>query len=146
MSNQPPATILFVGPNGNDQAALAAALRAAGFRLLEARTGCQALDLAREGPDLIILGADLPNGSGPDLRRLRAAPGMDGVPVLRLGGPDGAAPPREQRAGYLPGFADPGQVLSQIRVLLPLRRTQPALTDSQARLRDMLAHPPGLAY
>ena len=68
-----------------------------GFEVMEARAGCEALDLAERGrPDLVLLGTALPDASGLELcERLREGePGRSWdrhVPVILLGEPEADA-------------------------------------------------------
>ncbi len=61
------------------------ALREAGFEVAEAASADEALALACQQPDLIVLDAGLPGLAGPELqRRLRADPATALIPVLYL--------------------------------------------------------------
>ena len=72
---------------------VAAALRADGWRVLEAPDGESSLDLARRGkPDLILLDLALPGMSGLEVcRRLRQEPASARTPILFLTGLPGRA-------------------------------------------------------
>src|SRR5947209_10782639 len=62
MAEHPPSTILFVDDDAGNRRLLGALFRDAGFRLLEAGTGHEALELARgHRPDLIVLDVNLPD-------------------------------------------------------------------------------------
>lgn len=78
------ATILIVDPNPDDRRPYITLLGNFGYRLLEAKDGIQAMELARaELPDLIITDILMPNMDGFTLvRRLRAEPLLMGVPVI----------------------------------------------------------------
>jgi sigma-B regulation protein RsbU (phosphoserine phosphatase) len=144
MSEQASAAILLVGAEAG-QAALALALRQAGFDVTHAVTAAEALDLAEQTPDLIILGAALPDDAGPEFcRRIRSRPHTAAVPVLYLG--EAAAKRNGDAHGFLLGSAGPQELLAQVRMLLRLARAEAALLASEARLRDILDHAPIVAH
>ncbi len=78
------ATILIVDTNPVERRAYTTLLGNFGYRLLEARDGVQALEVARaELPDLVITDILMPHMDGFTLvRRLRAEPLLAGVPVV----------------------------------------------------------------
>jgi diguanylate cyclase (GGDEF)-like protein len=78
------ATILIVDTSSTDRRVYTTLLGNFGYRLLEARDGAEALELARaELPDLIITDIIMPNMDGFTLvRRMRAEPLLMGVPVI----------------------------------------------------------------
>jgi two-component system, cell cycle response regulator DivK len=61
-------------------------LELAGFRVLEAATGEEAIDLARSHlPSLVLLDLRLPDFDGTEaMRRLRDGPSTSGIPVVAL--------------------------------------------------------------
>jgi CheY-like chemotaxis protein len=81
-------TILVVEDSRDVGAILAAALEDEGCRALVARTGSQALDLARRTPpDLITLDLALPGMSGLDLlAQLRVDPATRHIPIVAVSG------------------------------------------------------------
>jgi CheY-like chemotaxis protein len=80
--------ILVVDDEPSIRTLIGAALRAQGYRVLQAADGLQALDLAARGrPSLVLLDIALPLLSGHDvLRRLRQTPATASTPVLLLSG------------------------------------------------------------
>ncbi len=148
MSKHALATILFIGGLDADNVALASTLRDAGFRVTEALTGEQAFDLAREGPELIILGAGLPDEGGPDLGlRVKAVPAMAAVPLLHLDGCSAEGASRNGYAdGYLRGPVGPQELLTYVRALLRLGQAEAARQASDNRLRDILDHAPVIVH
>lgn len=78
------ATILIVDTNPTDRKSFITLLGDFDHRLLEARDGSDALEIARqELPDLIITEVIMPNMDGFTLvRRLRSEPLLSGVPVI----------------------------------------------------------------
>jgi PAS domain S-box-containing protein len=132
MSERAP-TILNVDDNDTGRSTLTSALGQAGFVVWEAATAGEALRLARQQPDLVLLDVCLPDGNGLDVcRRLKADPRTALTPVLMV---SGFAVGREDRVhgledgadGYLTKPLDPGEVIAHARALLRLRRAEEAL-------------------
>jgi signal transduction histidine kinase len=80
------ALILNVDDNAANRYVKSRTLRAAGFEVIEAGTGNDALRLANErGPDLVLLDVRLPDISGIDVcRRLRAKADTQRIPVIQI--------------------------------------------------------------
>jgi two-component system, OmpR family, response regulator RegX3 len=80
--SRPKRTILLVEDERSIREPLAEALRSEGFETSVAGTAAEALELAGEAPDLILLDVMLPDGSGFDVcRELRAS---SRVPIIML--------------------------------------------------------------
>jgi two-component system response regulator RegX3 len=80
--SRPKRTILLVEDERSIREPLAAALRSEGFETSVAGTAAEALELAGQAPDLILLDVMLPDGSGFDVcRELRA---NSRVPIIML--------------------------------------------------------------
>ncbi|HVO62877.1 MAG TPA: response regulator [Terriglobales bacterium] len=78
-------TILNVDDNEQSRYAISRVLRKAGFNVLEARTGREALDVASARPSLIILDINLPDMLGFDVcRHLKADPVTRDIPVIHI--------------------------------------------------------------
>lgn len=78
-------TILTVDDNEAIRYTLVRSLRDAGFQVKEARTGAEALDRARENPDLITLDVNLPDIHGFELcRQIKSNPDTAHIPILHL--------------------------------------------------------------
>ncbi|MDW7711359.1 MAG: response regulator [Deferrisomatales bacterium] len=80
------ATVLVVEDNEDNRALVVKVLTRQGYRVLEASSGEEALDLAaREHPDLVLMDLNLRGMSGFDAtRRLKEDPELRGVPVVAL--------------------------------------------------------------
>lgn len=67
---------------------LAEALRRNGIRILEARSGYEALKLAeRSAPDFVVTDIEMPDMAGVELcQRLRELPGVGNVPIVAVSG------------------------------------------------------------
>ena len=116
-------------------------LRQAGFRVLEATTGAEALAKAGECPDLIILDVNLPDVDGFEVaRRIKADPETATIPLLHM---SAAYRDPEHRALGLEGGADaylaqpvePRELLATIRALLRVRQAESVVRQSEERLR-----------
>ncbi len=77
--------ILAVDDNEALRYSLVRSLRDAGYRVVEARTGTEALSLAAQMPDLITLDVNLPDIDGFQVcRRLKADPATTHIPILHV--------------------------------------------------------------
>lgn len=78
-------TILNVDDNEQSRYAISRVLRKAGFNVLEARTGREALEVASARPSLIILDINLPDMLGFDVcRQLKSDPETRDIPVIHM--------------------------------------------------------------
>jgi PAS domain S-box-containing protein len=78
-------TVLVVDDTGAQRYTIVRSLRQAGYEVLEAATGQQALELARSRPTLIVLDVRLPDIDGFEVcRRLKADPASTNIPVIHL--------------------------------------------------------------
>jgi signal transduction histidine kinase len=77
--------ILVVDDNEAIRYTLVRSLREAGFHVLEARNGDEALAFAKESPDLITLDVNLPDIHGFELcKQLKSNPSTSHIPILHL--------------------------------------------------------------
>ena len=115
-------------------------LRERGFRLTEASSGEQALELLRNWtPDIIVLDALMPGLDGFDTcRRLRRMHGFENVPVLMLTGlDDDASITRAYEAGATDFFVKATQwslLTGRLQYLLRASRTRIELERSKSKL------------
>ena len=78
-------SILLVDDTDAQRYAIARTLTAKGFAVQEARTGTQALQLAQQQPDIILLDVMLPDLDGFEVcRRLKDDPATAHIPVIHL--------------------------------------------------------------
>jgi PAS domain S-box-containing protein len=115
-----------------------------GFKVREAATGREALRLAKEGPDLVILDVKLPDIGGFEVcRRIKADPTTATIPVLHLSatyvtdeaqatGLDGGAD------GYLVQPVDARVLVATVKALLRLGRAEEELNRIFALSPDLL--------
>lgn len=110
-------------------------MSAAGFKLEEAGTGADALQLARElKPQLIILDIHLPDISGLDVsKQLKQDPSTAGIVVLHISAT--AVEPSDVIKGlehgadtYLTEPVDAGVLVATVRALLRAREAEEALS------------------
>lgn len=116
-------------------------LTGAGFRVLDAATGQETLDLVDANrPDLVLLDIHLPDFSGIEVcRRLRETPHGSGVAVLQISAsavtPHAATTALDNGAdGYLSEPVDPDVLVATVRSLLRMRQAEKALAEANARL------------
>ena len=141
MATHAPASILVVDDNAPTRYSTARILRAEGFTVLEAGTGQDALRLAAEPLDLVVLDVNLPDIDGFEVcRRLRAAPLTARTPVIHLSatfvndvdkvqGLDAGAD------GYITHPVEPPVLVATVNAFLRARRAEDALRESEAKFK-----------
>jgi signal transduction histidine kinase len=147
MGERPQASrILVCDDDEAGRAALAEVVRAAGYRVDEARTGAECLDVvAAEAPHLIVLDVSMPDLDGFEvLRRLRGGRHRD-VPVVLLTGarfdPDSIGSGLELGADeYLRKPVRPAELLARIRALVKLAAARRELERMKREQTAMLVH------
>ncbi|MDP9348414.1 MAG: response regulator, partial [Gemmatimonadota bacterium] len=138
-------TILNVDDYPAGRYASSRLLRQAGFEVVEAATGMEALARAEEEPDLVILDVNLPDVNGFEVcRRLRENPRTASIPVLHLSAayrdPDHRVQGLEMGAdAYLMQPVEPRELLATVRALLRMRAAETVLRESEERFRALLA-------
>ncbi len=141
MSPPSPGTVVCVDDDAATRYTIALALRRAGFEVREASTGAEALRLAAEKPDLIILDVNLPDVGGFEVcARIKADPATAAVPVLHLSGvargADDKAEGLEGGAdGYLTKPFESVELIAQAKALVRARRAEQAAREGAERLR-----------
>lgn len=137
----PEETILYVDDTEAQRYAVSRVLRAAGFRVLEARTGQEALAMSGAGPNLIVVDVNLPDISGIEVcRRLKKAESTARTPVLQV---SATSVSTEARVAGLEGGADayltqpiePQELIATVRALLRVRTAEEQLWKSQLQYR-----------
>jgi signal transduction histidine kinase/CheY-like chemotaxis protein len=123
-----PRPVILNAGGTRGRAASSRALREAGFDVAEAATADEALALAGQRPDLIVLDASLPGLAAPELqRRLRADPLTALIPVLHLADPspealDGTLAPGPD--GYLLKPVEPPVLIATVGAMLRARQLE----------------------
>jgi len=140
------ALILSVDDNEASRYAIGRTLRQAGFRVIEADTGTDALRRAHEdGPDLILLDVKLPDIDGFEVsRRLKADVETASIPVLQITATYSSTEHWAQALnagadGYLTHPAEPIVLVATIRALLRAREAERALREANRLKDDFLA-------
>jgi PAS domain S-box-containing protein len=130
MTDKHKMTILNVDDDDISRYTTSRILRGAGFEVLEAANGAEALRLVKEKPDLVILDVNLPDIQGFEVcRRIKADPATSLIPVLNvsaiylddqakvLGLESGAD-------GYLTQPMEPWVLISYVKALLRVRQAE----------------------
>jgi PAS domain S-box-containing protein len=135
------ATILYADDTVAQRYAISRLLRRAGFEVVEAGTGRQALELMPTRPDLVVLDVNLPDMSGIEVCRLiKSTEATSRTPVLHV---SATLVNTEARVAGLDGGADayliqpvaPEDLIATVRALLRVRRTEEQLWESQQQYR-----------
>src|SRR6185369_7564094 len=120
-------------------------LRKEQYRVREAATGEEALRLAAEEPDLVILDIKLPDLNGYEVcRRIKANPKTASVPVLHLSATfaDSDSRSRGLEGGadaYLTHPVEARELVASVEALLRIRRAERAAREQGELLRVTLA-------
>jgi len=130
VANRSQLTVLTVDDKDALRYSVARCLKEGGYKVREARTGSEALALARENPALITLDINLPDISGFEVcRRLKQSPETAHIPVLhisasfvraehRIRGLEGGAD------AYLTEPIDSEELLATARTLIRVRQAE----------------------
>ena len=141
MVTRPSAVILVVDDNHPTRYSTARVLRNEGFTVHEAATGQDALRLAVDPLDLVVLDVNLPDIDGFEVcRRLRASPPTARTPVIHLSatfvndvdkvqGLDAGAD------GYITHPVEPPVLIATVNAFLRARRAEDALRESEAKFK-----------
>jgi signal transduction histidine kinase len=130
MSEIQPATILSVDDNDAIRYSFTRYLREGGYQVIEARTGEEALEMARCEPALITLDINLPDMDGYEIcRRLKGDPATRDIPILHISASYVEATDRVRGLeggadGYLAEPVDRLELLATVKALLRMRQAQ----------------------
>ncbi|HXE56537.1 MAG TPA: response regulator, partial [Gemmatimonadales bacterium] len=133
--------ILVVDDHEANRYAVARLLRRQGFEIREAVNGREALEAARQLPDLVVLDINMPGMNGWEVcRRLKSDPLTQAIPVLHLSatfrGPEHRT--RSLLGGgdaFLTHPVEPSELLATVTALLRVRAAERALRGSVAEWR-----------
>jgi PAS domain S-box-containing protein len=143
MSDRPTIRVLVVDDTLANRWVLTRILEEAGYNVIEGETAADAVRLAAERPDLIVLDVRLPDGSGFELARMMKARDVTAdIPLLLISA--SFTSPNERARGldagadsYLTHPVEPPVLLATVRALLRGRDAELALRESEARFRTM---------
>ena len=135
-------TILNVDDHEAGRYARSRALRNAGFEVLEASSGSEALQLVNlQRPPLVLLDINLPDMTGYEVcRQIKSASATSGILVLHVSatfvkGSDQKRGLEGGADGYLAEPVDPDVLVATVNAYLRLRSAEEALRDSEERFR-----------
>jgi signal transduction histidine kinase len=116
-------------------------LREAGFNVIEAANGEEALRLVRERmPDVVLLDQNLPDMPGTDVcRQIKAAPETQAIPVLQLSATARAVETKIEAMSkgadtYLVEPIAPAELVAHVKAALRWRRAEEGLRESNTRI------------
>ncbi len=130
MTDRPTATILVVDDTEASRYAVARILRQAQFKVWEAGTAAEALKLAAQKPDVILLNINLPDMSGYEAcRRIKENPDTASIVILHL---SASFVESDNRSEGLEGGADgyliyplaARELLANVRAMLRVRKAE----------------------
>ncbi len=133
--------ILVVDDNEGGRYGTVRPLQRAGYTVIEATTGQEAMRQIELHPDLIIMDVQLPDADGIELSRMvRKNPLTSTIPILQLSATftESSDRARGLDAGadsYLIAPVEPDELLANVRMLLRLREAQQALIETNERLQ-----------
>jgi PAS domain S-box-containing protein len=142
--DEPRGTIINIDDNETNRYLRSRILRHAGYYVIEAAMGQQALELAAsERPDLALLDVNLPDINGIEVCRRMKEQGLASVLVLAISAlsiqtRDRVRALEHGADGYLIEPVEPEELLATVNALLRLRKAEQALQQSDIRMRALL--------
>ncbi len=134
--------LLVVDDDESARYAKSRILRWAGYEVIEASNGADALALVRaRHPSIVLLDVKLPDLSGTEVcRTIKADPVLETL-VLQTSATFTSAAHRIEGLnsgadGYLPQPAEPEELLANVRALLRIKEAERRWRDSEAKLRE----------
>lgn len=138
---QPEAKILYADDTDAQRYAVSRVLRRAGFEVVEATTGSQALEMMQVQPDVVVLDVNLPDISGLEVcRKIKSDEATARTPVLHV---SATLVSTDARVAGLEGGGDaylvqpvaPDELIATVRALLRVRKAEEALWRSNEQYR-----------
>jgi len=143
MREQPVITVLVVDDTPANRWVVTRILEDAGYVIVQGETSAEAMRLAANLPDLIVLDVRLPDGNGFEVaKKLKADPKTASIPVLLISASFTSPSARAQGLdagadGYLTHPVEPPVLLATVRALLRTRQAERALRETEERFRQM---------
>ncbi|MEP7247765.1 MAG: response regulator [Gammaproteobacteria bacterium] len=143
--SSPRITILNLDDTASSRYNKSHILKQAGYTVIEASTGADALRIVREQlPQLVLCDVRLPDISGIEVcRRIKTDPLTRSIPVVQISAT--FVTPKDQEAGleggaeiYLAEPVEPLELTTVVRVLLRLHSIERGLVQSEARWRSFV--------
>ncbi len=140
--------ILYADDTHAQRYALSRVLQSAGFEVIEASTGRQALEKMETRPDLVVLDVNLPDISGFEVcREIKSREASARTPVLHV---SATMVTTDARVTALEGGADayliqpiaPEELIATVRALLRVRKAEEALWRSNQQYREFFEATP----
>ena len=134
-------TVLVVDDNPATRYSTGRVIRAAGFRIAEAGSGAEALDLIARGVSAVVLDVHLPDIDGFELcRMIRARPATASLPVVHLSAEyirdeDRVTGLNAGADGYLVHPVEPAVLVATLQALIRARTAEDQLRRSEQRFR-----------
>jgi PAS domain S-box-containing protein len=129
-------TILYVDDDKQNRETYGFVLRQAGFLVQEAATGDEALRLAAQNPDLVVMDVNLPDINGYEVcRHIKTHPATTAIPVLHLStvlvnSQDRTQSMEQGADAHLTKPVEPEELLAHVKALLRIRQVEDALRQA----------------
>ena len=141
MSDPTAATALVVDDNPATRYSTSRILKSAGFKIVEAATGMDAVSKAKSRPDVVVLDVNLPDIDGFEVcRQLRALEETSRIPVIHLSATFVTANYKVKGLeagadGYLTHPVEPVVLIATVNAFLRARQAEEAMRQSEAKFR-----------
>jgi PAS domain S-box-containing protein len=134
MTKQPEGTVLYVDDDESNRNTFALVFREAGFEVKEAATGGEALRLAEEKPDVVVLDVNLPDINGVEVcRHIKMHPATRAIPVMHMSAvyvtsEDKTHALEEGADAYVTKPVEPRELVAQVKALLRIHQAEERAT------------------
>jgi PAS domain S-box-containing protein len=141
MTAEAPARVLVVDDNPATLYSTSRVLRAADFNVIEAATGREALELAPQGTDIVMLDVNLPDIHGFEVcQRLRSDPRTARLPIIHVSATfvtdlDKARGLDAGSDGYITHPVEPPVLIATVNAFLRARRAEQELRESEGKFK-----------